>query len=295
MIYIQTSTHTNIIAQVNGSEHWNSKQSLAFIANQKPLEIIRVAENDISEFKQNQAKYFIAGEMSELKRNDTNLLNRSLLVLDYDEITDEHKYLQSVNHLKCAYLTYPSINYGFKGVRYRLILAVSRAFTKQEYKSLIHYVNGLMPYPVDDSATQWSQVAGMPVVTSQNKDLPDYGLQLHAGLSIDVDKVLQNKPKTTSHASPTPQIQRNGKKYTGKLIDYIVAGAGLGNRNVWMAQMAGKLLYSDTSPEATYQMMLVANDNFLDQPLEEKELNTIFKSILQREATKLNGRKNKNA
>ncbi|WP_314318713.1 bifunctional DNA primase/polymerase [Paucilactobacillus nenjiangensis] len=78
--------------------------------------------------------------------------------------------------------------------------------------------------------------------------------------------------------------QKAGKKWTGKLLDYMVAGSQSGNRNVWLAQLAGKLFHSDASPQTVYNLMLVANSNFIDDPLEEKEVNQIFRSILSREA-----------
>ncbi|MFZ2354108.1 bifunctional DNA primase/polymerase [Paucilactobacillus nenjiangensis] len=147
------------------------------------------------------------------------------------------------------------------------------AFKKQSGIDIL--VNGgVMIYP--------SVVDGKPYDYIQHKDLAD----VKPAPQWVLDEL---RPHSYN---PAAEIQRTtGKKYTGVLIDFIVAGAGTGERNVWMTQLAGKLLNADTSPQATYNMMLVANSNFLDKPLEEKEINSIFKSILQREVNKINGQK----
>jgi hypothetical protein len=72
------------------------------------------------------------------------------------------------------------------------------------------------------------------------------------------------------------------KKYMGKLLDEIVAGTEVGNRNEWLTQLAGKLIWTGADAPTVYNMMCFANEN-LSQPISDKELNVIFRSIVNKE------------
>lgn len=92
--------------------------------------------------------------------------------------------------------------------------------------------------------------------------------------------------------SPTkkyfPDFGKARKKYTGELLDEIVAGSVKGNRNAYLTRMAGKMFYSDADPETVYNLLFVINDRFMDQPLPEKEIDTIFRSVLKSEQRRRN-------
>lgn len=74
----------------------------------------------------------------------------------------------------------------------------------------------------------------------------------------------------------------NRKKYMGKLLDEIVKGTEVGNRNEWLTQLAGKLIWTGADAPTVYNMLCFANDN-LTQPISDKELNVIFRSIVNKE------------
>ncbi len=72
------------------------------------------------------------------------------------------------------------------------------------------------------------------------------------------------------------------KKYIGKLIDELMTGTETGNRNDWLTQMAGKLFWTGADPKAIYNLLTIANNN-LAEPLNDKEVNVIFRSIMRQE------------
>lgn len=74
------------------------------------------------------------------------------------------------------------------------------------------------------------------------------------------------------------------KKYTGILLDEIVNGAPSGERNVFLTSMAGKMFSVGADPKTIYNLLLVINESFLDSPLPESEVNTVFQSMLKRES-----------
>lgn len=71
------------------------------------------------------------------------------------------------------------------------------------------------------------------------------------------------------------------KKYTGKLLDELVQGVGIGQRNNFLTSLTGKMFYVGADNETVYNLLFVAND-FLEQPLPDKEVNLIFTSVLKR-------------
>ncbi|MBU5274532.1 bifunctional DNA primase/polymerase [Levilactobacillus brevis] len=73
------------------------------------------------------------------------------------------------------------------------------------------------------------------------------------------------------------------KKYTGKLLDEMVNGTEQGNRNAWLTKMIGRLFATGAEPETVYELSCSINERFIDQPLETKEVTTIYNSILKRE------------
>lgn len=72
------------------------------------------------------------------------------------------------------------------------------------------------------------------------------------------------------------------KTYTGRLFDKIAQGADEGERNNWLASVTGSLLYAGTEPENAYQLLNAINREFCTPPLGDREVNSIFKSILKR-------------
>lgn len=86
---------------------------------------------------------------------------------------------------------------------------------------------------------------------------------------------------------PNPQLGGStvyrGKRWTGKLLDEIVNGTSTGNRNDFLTMIAGKMFFTGAEPQTVYNLLFTTNDNYLDTPLSEAEVNKIFKSVLKAE------------
>jgi len=105
--------------------------------------------------------------------------------------------------------------------------------------------------------------------------------------STDIINLMnQSKPKIQSKNIILNFNNSNGirlKKYTGKLIDEIVTGTTHGTRNDWLTRMTAKLLNSGAERENIYYLLCVINQNFIDEPLEESEVNKIFRSMVNKD------------
>jgi len=94
-----------------------------------------------------------------------------------------------------------------------------------------------------------------------------------------VDELSTNSLNGASEHAYTTRL----KKYTGRLLDEMVTGTTQGNRNAWLTKMIGRLFVTGAEPETVYELTCSINERFIDQPLETKEVTTIYNSILKRE------------
>lgn len=78
------------------------------------------------------------------------------------------------------------------------------------------------------------------------------------------------------------QNYKPGKKYTGALLDELVAGATVGKRNDWIMRMTSKMLGVGAELDTIYRLLVVVNDNFLSEPLPLSEINATFKSRVKK-------------
>lgn len=131
------------------------------------------------ELKATEVEYLISGEMSELKRNDTNLKTRDAIMLDYDfkakdeyRITAEELIRKVEKALQgCNYAVFPSFSASKIEPRYHVIVPLDRPLGKEEYIYNFIKLAQLIGIPVDDKMLNWSQLIGLPVKTEANKDL----------------------------------------------------------------------------------------------------------------------------
>lgn len=71
------------------------------------------------------------------------------------------------------------------------------------------------------------------------------------------------------------------KTWAGRMLDELVAGTGEGSRNSYLTSLLGKLLRTGCDGMTAYELLQYANER-LQPPLPDKEVNTIFKSIIKR-------------
>ena len=133
----------------------------------------------IPELKATEVEYLISGKMSQPIRNDTNLLKRDAIMLDYDfkakdeyRITAEELIRKIEKVLKgYNYAVFPSFSASEIEPRYHVIVPLDKALSKMEYQYNFIKLATLIGIPVDEVMLNWSQLIGLPVKTDTNKDL----------------------------------------------------------------------------------------------------------------------------
>lgn len=233
---------------------------------QQPAKNFKTSDEKNS-YKRNNANYFIAGKMSELKRKNENVKARTLLLLDIDDLEiDYHVFiskLKNINHNELfQFLIYPTISHesntnvtknNTNVLRARIIINLSREVNSQEYATLVQAMThffvelaGSNNYHADISNKTWGQLQGLYVKTAANESCTPVRLGERA---LDVDnalaKIQQYTPKKNAEenienglgGAAVARGERKAKKYNFalELLEYLMMNKSpkKGERNQW--------------------------------------------------------------
>lgn len=245
---------------------------------------------EIDEFKGNEMMYFLAGELKNNTRKGENLLEKELVVLDYDDL-GKMLYTKFVGTIKeklkgVRFLLYPTIknNLPGYGMRYRVVIDTDRPYTKKENGWLIQNVIDHIGLPCDPKSKTYSQCMGIPWL---NASTSEKLIVRQEGKPLEVDKFLY-KPERQSAETPPFKTDYSftGKRYTGKFLNKVIEGTAEGNRDVWLTSVIGTMLNQGVEAQNAYVMADVINQNFINPPLSDEQVNKIYLSILNKEIRK---------
>lgn len=249
----------------------------------------------IDTIKRTQAYYFIAGELSEPTRNNDNVLSKSLITLDYDDLqlTEEEfrsHLLKKINALK--FYAYPSISNGLKGTRFRVIIPTDRPYTQNESSAVIRFITSHIDLPYDAASETWSQLMSLKCTFDSEKAFHDKCIYNEGIGLIKVDnslkKMAERKPKEQQKkAISFNTAYKTTKKYTASFMEELIAGVDEGNRDNWITQKFGKMLSLGFDYTSAYEWIELINREFVRPPLSDKDINRIVLSIASKEKKKM--------
>lgn len=263
-----------------------------YIAQFKPMTVPE--EADLEEFKRTQAPYCLSGKVTpekngSYKRNNTSLVYRDLIFLDYDKIEGPAQgFIEAVSSalFGFSYILYPTIKHTEEKPRYRLVVKPERVLNEPTYKQVVKEIADKIGLSFDTASLTWSQLQGLPITTGNPAD---YRKIVQRGLDYPVPKSNQNrtsgkgvKPQTYT---PRPSGQRS---ITMRVIDTLFNGFGdEGGRNVALTRFVGLLFnkWVDCDIETAYELTKIAN-SVTANPLPERELDRTFESIARAEFRK---------
>ncbi|MGO1356300.1 primase alpha helix C-terminal domain-containing protein [Alkalibacterium gilvum] len=287
-VYVSKGFETNQLKEIE-----SDKDDFETIVSSKVMTFEDVSS--IDSIKRYQAYFFIPGELSEPTRKNDNVLNKTLVTLDYDdlEMTEEEfkaHLMSKISVLK--FLSYPSISNGLKGTRYRVIIPTDRPYTREESTTVIQFITEVIGLPYDAASETWSQLQGLKC-TFESEESFEGKCLLNEGrglLKIEnaLQKMKERKPKRTGSSKPAFTVSYTRKKtYTAKFLEEIVAGAGEGERNQFITSKLGKLFSLGMEAEKVYELIHAINQYFLSPPLDDSEINKTFESILKADTKKM--------
>lgn len=193
MLYIQKGFKTSELTAINEE---NSNDFEDFIV----LDIQTYNKNENKQkVKENKAKYFIGGDIISVngvyKRNNKNLLSRSLICIDYDNVNMSNEELKNkirANLQNYNYMLYPTISHTIDNPRYRLIIEPSRPLNEKEYKSTILEINEKLGLNFDPSSKTYSQLQGLPITTSDNLEEYKKDIIINKGNPYPITELLSS-------------------------------------------------------------------------------------------------------
>ncbi|KRM26500.1 hypothetical protein LH991_14155 [Schleiferilactobacillus harbinensis] len=242
MIYQQNGFKNSVMTAVPSVEtDFNQLKEMA----QHPQQA-SVDENTVSNFKAGQLKYIVAGTLDGGKRSNNTYHDSSLILIDFDEITDESAFISKISTTldSISYILWPSISYGFKGPRYHLAIDPSRPLKdKTEKTAVIGMVNQLLGIQSDEAMTTWAQMFSAPIETEQNKGK----IVIHDGQKLDVDEAIKNYKPDDKQATKTAKIEAiyhfgNSAKYNDEYVHELLTE--------WVAE-------NQLSDEKTFSQLMI--------------------------------------
>ena len=246
---------------------------------------------NIEDFKRTQAPYCLSGKVipeknGSYKRNNTSLVYRDLIFLDYDEIlSTSESFIKAVSSalFGYSYILYPTIKHSLEKPRFRLVVKPDNMMNEETYKLVVKEIADKIGLPFDVASLTWSQLQGLPVTTG---DPASYQKIVEHGLDYPVPKVEPRaKQETTDKYTPRLKGQRST---TMRIIDTLLNGFGdEGGRNVAVTRFVGLLLskWVNADIATAYEVTKVAN-TMTDKPLSDSELDRTFESIVNAEIRK---------
>ncbi len=143
-----------------------------YIERFKPLVVPEGA--NIEEYKRTQAPYCISGKVTpekngSYKRNNTSLIYRDLIFLDYDDIQGTTEgFIKAISSalFGYSYILYPTIKHSLEKPRFRLVVKPDNVMNEATYKQVVKEIADKIGLPFDMASLTWSQLQGLPVTTA---------------------------------------------------------------------------------------------------------------------------------
>ena len=289
-IYEAKGVTNGLLYLYDGESEKLSAEPFEFIKEFPALEVPE--EMDIEEYKKTKAPYCISGKVKKDKkgtyrRNDSNLIYRDLIFLDYDNITitsEEFKATVERAIGDYSYIIYPTIKHTEEKPRFRLVVKPSEPMNKETYKPVVTEIAGKIGLIYDTASLTWSQLQGLPVTVGKSDD---YVKTVHRGKDYPVPKYEASTIKKASTNGYSIRSPSERKSLTVRIIETLFNGFGEeGGRNNACASFVGLLFnrYVNFDIATAYQLTVMANNN-TPEPLPEEELERTFKSIAKKELT----------
>ncbi|MEX6357956.1 primase alpha helix C-terminal domain-containing protein [Staphylococcus cohnii] len=215
-------------------------------------------------------------------RKDDNIINRSVIALDYDVITDfkglDNAICKQLEGYSWAYHTTHS--HHTEKPRIRLMVPLNEPVSADDYRKYTQALAQKIGYKIDEGSYQPSRAMALPVKPDKNipyifkyNDAPAITIGDLNELSRNIDSQ-KNKPITINYSS---QYKKRDSSYWADLA----FGVGEGERNQSLASISGYLLRRYVDAHLAYGLV-TAWGKSCNPPMEDSEINKTFNSILKK-------------
>ncbi|MBN6754431.1 primase alpha helix C-terminal domain-containing protein [Staphylococcus saprophyticus] len=220
-------------------------------------------------------------------RKDDNIINRSVIALDYDEIREQdfkslHKAIskQLEGHSWSFHTTH---SHTTEKPRIRLMVPLNEPVSADDYRKYSRALANHIGHKVDEASFVPSQAMALPVKNDKDavyifryNDAPAITIEELVKMSRNLDNSQKDNPITTNYSN---QYKKRDSSYWRN----IAFGVGEGERNQVLASLIGYLLRRYVDTNLIYGLVS-AWAQMCQPPLEQGEVNKTFKSILKKDS-----------
>ena len=273
IIDIKSNSDNLIILQ-----HYKTLNSESHIKENKMnfQELCRwLAVFSISDSDKYDSGLYLFAEMKAPYRKNDNVINRTALVLDFDDLTPEMDIMGRFKEvLKFSYVAHSSYNHTAELPRVRLIIPLDEPIEPKYYKPAIELIEKSLNIKCDPFSYTISQAQAKGV--KKHKEAPyifDYQ-DTHFLKSENLIKILDDQMNKNN------VIELKAKRTTDHWAN-IAMGVEKGERNGSLASLIGLLFRKRLSKELVYGLAYSWAKQ-CNPPIEDKEINKTYTSIYKK-------------
>ncbi|WP_040030202.1 primase alpha helix C-terminal domain-containing protein [Staphylococcus cohnii] len=218
-------------------------------------------------------------------RKDDNIINRSVIALDYDEIREQdfnslHKAIskQLEGHSWAFHTTH---SHTTEKPRIRLMVPLNGPVSADDYRKYSRALANHIGHKVDEASFVPSQAMALPVKNDKDavyifryNDAPAITIEELNQFSTNLENTQQDKPITVNYSN---QYKKRDSSYWRDLA----FGVGEGERNQALASISGYLLRRYVDANLVYGLV-IAWGKSCNPPMDDGEINKTFNSILKK-------------
>ncbi|MGJ5911538.1 primase alpha helix C-terminal domain-containing protein [Staphylococcus equorum] len=222
------------------------------------------------------------GRFIEKQRNDANVLYRSVLALDYDDITDFKGLYTSI--CKClegySWAFHSTYNHTTETPRIRLVVPIDEPVNADNYRKYTQALSHKIGYKIDEGSFQPSRAMALPV--RPDKNIP-YIFKYNDAPAITIDNLNELSRNLVEQKEKTITINYSNhlKKRDSTYWRDLAFGVSEGGRNQALASISGYLLRRYVDANLVYGLV-IAWGKSCNPPMDDSEINKTFNSILKK-------------
>ncbi|WP_210141728.1 primase alpha helix C-terminal domain-containing protein [Staphylococcus sp. GDY8P90P] len=224
------------------------------------------------------------GETIQKYRKDDNIINRSVISLDYDEITD-FKGLHNAIYKQLgsyAWAFHTTHSHTTDKPRIRLMVPLNEPVSADDYRKYSRSLAYHIGHEVDEASFVPSQAMALPVKRDKDavyifeySDAPAITVGDLNRFSTNMENSQKDKPININYSN-------HYKKRDSSYWRDIAFGVGEGERNQTLASLIGYLLRRYVDVNLVYGLA-IAWAQQCTPAIDDKEVNNTFRSILKKD------------
>lgn len=262
--------------------HYKSLDAGSYIASkvltfQELLKYFRYKKID-PENKYASGLYLFA-EMKEPRRKDSNVLTRTAIVLDYDEIPNDFDLIKFFDeNMATSYIMHSTWSHTDENKRIRVILPLSEPLPAKYYSYAVGMYEKAIGIPCDPASKVVSQAMSRRVLKSEDaSEIFEY----KDTKFIDTQKLIELlKRELASNSDVKFKVEYSNKR-DNDWWSNISYGTGKGQRNSSLASLTGLCLRKNMPLQAIYGLLWCWSQQ-CEPPIDENELQKTIESIIKK-------------